>query len=85
MGLRSQEQKGEAWDGLYYEFFKESPDRIDAQLEKIASELKLHYIELVRLLEKKNFIAIKNELELFRERERQIFLGPYGYSSKATK
>jgi hypothetical protein len=70
---------------LYYQYFKEAPSRIDAQLEKIASELQAHYPELVRFLEKKNFIQIKNELELFREKERQIFLGPYGYKPKTTK
>ena len=70
---------------LYYQFFKETPPTIDAQLEKIASELKAHYEALVQFLEKKNFIQVKSELEIFREKERQIFLGPYGYSSKTQK
>ena len=70
---------------LYYQFFKETPFGIDAQLEKIASELKVRYVELMRFLEKKNFIQVKNELELFREKERQISLGPYGYKPKTTK
>lgn len=40
-------------------------EKFDAQLEIIASVLKEHYVELVRFLEKKNFIQVKNELELF--------------------
>lgn len=58
---------------VYYQFFKEASSGIDAQLEKIASELKVHYVGLAQFLEKKNFSQVKCEFDLFREKERHFF------------
>jgi hypothetical protein len=67
-----------------YVFFVKPLHGIDVQLKIIAQELGRYYIEVIAFFDKSNFSLIEKDFEVFREKEREHFLGRYGYKSKMT-
>jgi ASC-1-like (ASCH) protein len=67
---------------IHYAFFQESQQDVNIQLARIASELKSHYEKVCSFFEKSDDRLIKEDFELFREKVREYYLGPYGYKSR---
>jgi hypothetical protein len=65
-----------------YDFFKRTPREIDVQFAKIARKLKSNYERICSFFEKSNYARDKDDFELFLERRREHFLGPYGYKPR---
>ena len=71
-------------NNVEYVFFVQVSKNLDMQFEKIADELRRYYGEIILFFDKFKFSLIEKDFDEFREKEREHFLGSYGYKSRTT-